>query len=211
MRRLLPFRKPKLKPSTGTGNTLLEGTWIALGALRDSADAFPPLKSAVGGVVALWEIAKRAKHSKTDARDIALRTKEILDLIADAVPDGSDIPPPMLRHSAPYWRVSILDEIRCSMEAISLSGKASRLVHLGDNERIIQDIKARLDDQYRDFLAASVLRVELQQTTIAVRQAQQQTQIQSDIKQVSAVTDILAQDLAGLLFYSRFVVFLASP
>ncbi|KAJ7194639.1 hypothetical protein C8J57DRAFT_1488997 [Mycena rebaudengoi] len=97
------------------------------------------------------------------------------------------------------------------MEAISLSGKASRLVHLGDNERIIQDIKARLDDQYRDFLAASVLRVELQQTTIAVRQAQQQTQIQSDIKQVSAVTDILAQDLAGLLFYSRFVVFLASP
>jgi hypothetical protein len=36
--------------------------------------------------------------------------------------------------------------------------------------------------------AASVLRVELQQTTIAVRQAQQQTQIQSDIKQVSAVT-----------------------
>jgi hypothetical protein len=58
MRRLLPFRKPKLKPSTGTGNTLLEGTWIALCALRDSADAFPPLKSAVGGVVALWEIAK---------------------------------------------------------------------------------------------------------------------------------------------------------
>ncbi|KAJ7200957.1 hypothetical protein C8J57DRAFT_1544107 [Mycena rebaudengoi] len=31
--------------------------------------------------------AQRAKHSKTDAPDIALRTKEILDLI----PDGSDI------------------------------------------------------------------------------------------------------------------------
>ncbi|KAJ7206186.1 hypothetical protein C8J57DRAFT_1615083, partial [Mycena rebaudengoi] len=194
MRRLLPFRKPKLKPSTGTGNTLLEGTWIALGALRDSADAFPPLKSAVGGVVALWEIAKRAKHSKTDARDIALRTKEILDLIADAVPTAqiysTDAAPlclccPKRRH---LTGESVLDEIRCSMEAISLSGKASRLVHLGDNERIIQDIKARLDDQYRDFLAASVLRVELQQTTIAVRQAQQQTQIQSDIKQVSAVT-----------------------
>ncbi|KAJ7200960.1 hypothetical protein C8J57DRAFT_421891 [Mycena rebaudengoi] len=209
MRRLLPFRKPKLKPSTGTGNTLLEGTWIALCALRDSADAFPPLKSAVGGVVALWEIAKRAKHSKTDARNIALRTKEILDLIADAVPDGSDIPPPMLQSIERF--AVILDEVRCSMEAVSFSSKASRLVHLRDNECIIQDIKARLDDQYRDFLAASVLRVELQQTTIAVRQAQQQTQIQSDIKQVSAVTDTLAQDLAGLVFYSRFTVFLASP
>jgi hypothetical protein len=38
------------------------------------------------------------------------------------------------------------------MEAVSFSSKASRLVHLGDNECIIQDIKARLDDQYRDFL-----------------------------------------------------------
>ncbi|KAJ7200958.1 hypothetical protein C8J57DRAFT_1736315, partial [Mycena rebaudengoi] len=37
------------------------------------------------------------------------------------------------------------------MEAISFSSKVSRLVHLGKNERLIQDIKACLDDQYRDF------------------------------------------------------------
>jgi hypothetical protein len=86
-------------------------------ALKESADTFPPLKSAVSGVVALFEIAEvggclhlaatpkhadiatrtpqRAKHAKSDAHAIALRTKEILDVVADAVPDGSAIPAPM--------------------------------------------------------------------------------------------------------------------
>jgi hypothetical protein len=39
---------------------------------------------------------QRAKHSKSAARDIALRTKDILDVIADVIPDGSIISPSML-------------------------------------------------------------------------------------------------------------------
>jgi hypothetical protein len=42
-------------------------------------------------------LIQRAKHSKADARDIALRTKEIVDIVADAVPDPSAISSPMLR------------------------------------------------------------------------------------------------------------------
>ncbi|KAJ6538050.1 hypothetical protein B0H19DRAFT_1270422 [Mycena capillaripes] len=61
-----------------------------------SADGFPPLKSVVSGVIALWDIAEHAKHSKTDALDIAQRTQAILDVVADAVPDGSRIATPML-------------------------------------------------------------------------------------------------------------------
>ncbi|KAJ7811741.1 hypothetical protein B0H14DRAFT_3479477 [Mycena olivaceomarginata] len=56
-------------------------------ALKESADAFPPLKSAVAGAIALCDIAQRAKHSKSDARAVTFRTKEIMDLVADAVPD----------------------------------------------------------------------------------------------------------------------------
>jgi hypothetical protein len=37
------------------------------------------------------------KTFKTDAHNITLHTKEIVDVIADAVPDGSDIPPLMLQ------------------------------------------------------------------------------------------------------------------
>ncbi|KAJ7289143.1 hypothetical protein C8J57DRAFT_426932 [Mycena rebaudengoi] len=169
MHRLRFYRKAKLKRpnqvSSRNGSTFSDILWTSLCALKDSADAFPPLKSAVGGVVALWEIAERAKHSKADARDIALRTQEIIDVIADAVPDGSKIPLAMLQSIERF--TLMLEEIRVSMEVITLTGGVSRVVHLSENERTVQDIKVRLDEQYRDFLAASALRVEVQQTAIA--------------------------------------------
>ncbi|KAJ7483316.1 hypothetical protein FB451DRAFT_104113 [Mycena latifolia] len=198
LRLRLPGRA-KLKPPSIANSTQTprkysvfpDVLWTSMCALRDSADAFPPLKSAVGGVLALWDIAERAQHAKSETRDIALRTKAILDLIADAVPDGSDIPPPMLQ-SIERFTVT-LDEIRCSMEDIALSGVFSRAGHLKRNDDKIRDIKAQLDEAYRDFLTASVLRSEVHQT-----------KTQSYILKVSAETKTV-------LFYSRFAVFLASP
>ncbi|KAJ7931997.1 hypothetical protein B0H13DRAFT_2308148 [Mycena leptocephala] len=67
-------------------------------ALKESADAFPPLKSAVSGVIAVWDIAEHAKNSKADALDIAHRTQAILDVVADAVPDATMIASPMLQN-----------------------------------------------------------------------------------------------------------------
>jgi hypothetical protein len=32
--------------------------WTSLWALKESSDAFPPLKSVTGGVAALWEITE---------------------------------------------------------------------------------------------------------------------------------------------------------
>ncbi|KAJ7289141.1 hypothetical protein C8J57DRAFT_1493597 [Mycena rebaudengoi] len=186
MQRFRFRRKVKLKPpnqaSSRNGSTFSDILWTSLCALKESADAFPPLKSAVGGVVALWEIAERAKHSKTDARDIALRTREIIDVIADAVPDGTKIPPAMLRSIERF--TLMLEEIRISMEAITLTGGVSRIAHLPENERRVRDIKARLDEQYHDFSVASSLRVEVQQTAIA----QCQTQTQADVEKVSMAT-----------------------
>ncbi|KAJ7664986.1 hypothetical protein B0H17DRAFT_1091055 [Mycena rosella] len=107
-RRTMKFAFPsraKKKPSsaakphtmrTHTRNALSDILWTSILALKESADAFPPLKSAVAGVISLCEIAERAKNSKVAAREVALRTKEILDVVAEAVPDGSAIPPPML-------------------------------------------------------------------------------------------------------------------
>ncbi|KAJ7277563.1 hypothetical protein C8J57DRAFT_1504395 [Mycena rebaudengoi] len=59
--------RAKLKPPNRT-SALPDVLWTSLHALKESADAFPPLKSVVGGVVVIWNIAERAKHSKTDAR-----------------------------------------------------------------------------------------------------------------------------------------------
>ncbi|KAJ7206169.1 hypothetical protein C8J57DRAFT_1615023 [Mycena rebaudengoi] len=168
--------------------------WTSLHAGRCRPTLLAPLKSVVGGAVAIWDIAEltsaqRAKRSRTEARDIALRTKEIVDLIADAVPDPSEIPPSMLLSIDGFTLInsspsSALDEIRCGMEAIELSGSLSCLVHLNRHDRTIQGIKTRLDAEYRDFLAASALRVEVQQAANALIQAQ----MQSEIKMVSAST-----------------------
>ncbi|KAJ7775323.1 hypothetical protein B0H16DRAFT_1712902 [Mycena metata] len=66
---------------------------------------------------------------------------------------------------------SLLDEVRCSIEAIALTDRVSRVLHLNHNERILQGIRAQLDEAYRDFLAASALCVEAQQTEIALQQS----------------------------------------
>jgi hypothetical protein len=57
--------RAKLKPPSPDSTTIsrLGGTfsdtmWTSLLALKESSAAFPPLSSAVGGVVAVWEIAE---------------------------------------------------------------------------------------------------------------------------------------------------------
>ncbi|KAJ7087496.1 hypothetical protein C8R44DRAFT_991350 [Mycena epipterygia] len=240
-------RKPWLTSPTANSLTacaLPDVLWTAILTLKASADACPPLNSTVGGVIALLEIAERVKHSKSDARAIALRTKEILDVIADAVPDAFTIPPPMLesikRFTLCFKLFSplraaetddcprLLDEIRRRMETIALTGGLSRVMHLNRNERMLQDIKAQLDDAYRDLLAASALRIEMQQAHLMVQQAHlrvqqtqltlqqtqlatQQAQTHTDIGKVSAATNTLACGLSRVSFYSRFTVFLADP
>ncbi|KAF8186523.1 hypothetical protein K438DRAFT_1973326 [Mycena galopus ATCC 62051] len=181
-------------------------------ALKESADAFPPLKSAIGGAIALFEITERTKHSKSDALAIALRVKEIVDVVADAVPDGSDISPSM---SDSIYRFSVLlDEIRCALEEIFLAGSLSRAIRLNRNESQLLSFKTKLDDAYRDFLAASTLRLEVQQTQLVIQQnqftvqqkkfAMQQTQSHLELQRISVKT-------TRLLFYSQFMVFLSSP
>ncbi|KAJ7215924.1 hypothetical protein GGX14DRAFT_606888 [Mycena pura] len=170
------------KPKPGKRGALPDVVRTSLYALKESADAFPPLKSAVGGVIVVWEIADRAKNSKANAREIAMRTKEIVDVVADAVPDPSAISPPMLQSIERF--TVLLDEIRCRLEAIALTSTVSRLVHLNSDERALQRIKAQLDDAYRDLVAASALRVEVQSTKISVQQAQ----TQRDITKISATT-----------------------
>jgi len=172
-------------------------------ALKESADPFPPLKGVVGGVLALWDIAERVKHSKSDACAVALRAKDILDVIAEAVPDGSTIPEPMLRRIERF--TSLLHDIRRLLAEIEHSGLFSRVVRLNLNEHALQGFKAQLDEAYRDFQFASMLRVEMQQAEIAAKQVQlvAQQQLLADglaqthmaVAKVAEFTDTLAPQL----------------
>ncbi|KAJ6482762.1 hypothetical protein C8R45DRAFT_1100013 [Mycena sanguinolenta] len=203
MRRFLPWRKRFTPPRTRLKlpNALPDVLWTSILALNDSADAFPPLKSALGAVVAVCQAAERTQHCKSEARAIALRVMDIVDVVADAVPDGSDISSQMLDS---IFRFSLLlDEIRSAMEDISLAGALSRFKHLNRNESRLQNFKVKLDNAYRDFLAASTLRLEVQQTLLVTQQKQlaiQQTGSTLQLENISAAT-------ARLLIYSQFMTF----
>ncbi|KAJ7177042.1 hypothetical protein C8R46DRAFT_1078036, partial [Mycena filopes] len=183
-------------PTTQAHN-LSDVLWTSLLALQQSSDAFPPLKSAVGGVVALWDVAKRAKHSKADARGLALRAQEILGVIADAVPDPSTITPALLLSIQRF--TVLLDESTHSVESIVFASSVSRVIHLNRDEQTIQHIQRRLDDAHADLLLASTIRVEVQQAALALKQ--EQTYL--DVKKVSLIADALAQDT---LFLRRITV-----
>ncbi|KAG6814810.1 hypothetical protein H0H87_007307, partial [Tephrocybe sp. NHM501043] len=73
-------------------DSLFSGTTKAtLLALYQSADAFPPLKSACGAVLAIWDAAERVKGSKKNAQALALRCYDILNTVNAHVIDSSKL------------------------------------------------------------------------------------------------------------------------
>jgi len=200
MRFAFPSRA-KVKPLLSLarkGSGLPDAVWTSLHALKESADAFPPLKSVVGGVIAICEVAERARHSKSNALSIARRANEILDMIADALPDGSVIPSPMLLSIEKF--TVLLAEIHGDMKLLAATGRVSRAIHLNRNERMLEDIKVRLDDAYRDFLAASTMRLEVEQSCTRMI-----------VDKVAADTNTMGLRVTETLIYSRLNVFLARP
>ncbi|KAF8146080.1 hypothetical protein K438DRAFT_1991162 [Mycena galopus ATCC 62051] len=205
-------RKPLLKP-----NLLPDVLWTSINALRDPSDAFPLLKSAVGGVIAIYAIAEVPRKALwTEACAIALRTKEILDLVVDALPDGPTISPPMLLSIE-----NLLDDTRDSMELMTRTGRVSRVVRLNRHERTLQHIESHLDDAYHDFLAASALRVEVLQTQRAIQQTQlsaqqtafatQQTHFAAQQKHTHLLVQMLSIETTRILFYARVTGFFGRP
>ncbi|KAF7375846.1 hypothetical protein MSAN_00474700 [Mycena sanguinolenta] len=151
--------KPKLlRSGSGTRSDILKTSLLAL---KESADVFPPLKTAVGGVIALWDIAERATHSKAEGRSIAERTQEILDVLADAIPDASAIAPSMLESNIDRF-TSLLDEIKSGLEQIEHAKTFSRIRRLNRNARTLAELRSRLDEAYMDFVVASTLRLEIE-------------------------------------------------
>ncbi|KAG6815276.1 hypothetical protein H0H87_003382 [Tephrocybe sp. NHM501043] len=80
-----------------TSLSLFDTTRTSLDALYISADACPPLKSACGGVLAIWGTVEGMKSSKKDAKTLALRCFEILNEVAAPVMNQSDLSPAVKR------------------------------------------------------------------------------------------------------------------
>jgi len=71
----------------------------------------------------------------------------------------------------------LLEAVQRDVEVITETGCVSGILHLNRNEGTIQKITAQLDNAYHDFLAASTIRLEVEQskTHLAVQRLSAET------------------------------------
>ncbi|KAJ6627676.1 hypothetical protein B0H10DRAFT_2429232 [Mycena sp. CBHHK59/15] len=141
--------------------------WTSLTALIASSDGFPPLKSVVGAVASVWEIAQRMEQSKKEAHELAHRSVAILEIIADAIPDPLAIPAPMLASILRFE--TVLQEIHAEMNRLMGRSRMWRLTHLNRSEGSLGILNKRLDEVTREFMIASSVRVEARVHDIQAR------------------------------------------
>ncbi|KAN0103781.1 hypothetical protein V8E52_011638 [Russula decolorans] len=141
-----------LHPDLASSASHVDDAQKSLRALQESADAFPNphLKSAVSGVSALWQTAKRVEQSKEEAQAWSERSLEVLETLAEAVGhDPFDIPPLMLRDIRRFEK--LLLEIRTAVEPPMEQGWTSRLFRSNRHGNGFNDFDKRLSELQQKF------------------------------------------------------------
>ncbi|KAJ7817822.1 hypothetical protein B0H13DRAFT_2134287 [Mycena leptocephala] len=138
----------KWKPRINRGSAACSDIALtSLTALSDSADAFPPLKSVVGG---------RVKTSKEKAQALSRRALEVLEALPDAVPDPSNIHPSMLAS------IQRFDDPSCHAPLTKRRRWVSSVLSLNRDEATLELFNRRLDESFQSFTIGSLIRVETQ-------------------------------------------------
>jgi len=148
------------------------GSIILLEALKETADVFPPLESAVAGVLVLIQLADQAKSNKKDSRELSLRAKSILDTVADIVGKcGPQCIGPDLATQIEDF-TSLLRETAVLMKDLSCQTWLSRCLHNKENKERIAQTARRLDEALLLFMLTSTVRAEVTSAKIIDGQAQ---------------------------------------
>ncbi|KAJ6577715.1 hypothetical protein B0H19DRAFT_1121163 [Mycena capillaripes] len=151
----------KWKPRIKRGSAVCSDIALtSLTALRESADAFPPLKSAVGGVLVLWNTAERVKTSKERAQALSRRAYEVLEALTDAVPDPSNIHPFTLVSIQRFD--DVLREAHDAMTPLTKRRFMSSFSSLNRDEVTLEVFNRRLDESFQTFTIAGLTRVDTQ-------------------------------------------------
>jgi len=132
---------------------------IGLTALKESADACPPLKSTVSGILHIIELSQKVKSNKEDCQKLASRVQEILDEIAVAVPDATCISFDLLLRIDEFTRT--LGEIELFMERLCRVGVFKRFLRHKEREAAFVEFNQRLDNVIKSFILISVVKIEV--------------------------------------------------
>jgi hypothetical protein len=152
----LGFKRRKPRDRTPVA---ISAVMITLTALKESADAFPPLKGAVAGVLHIVDLSQKVKSNKDDCQKLASRVQEILDKIALAVPDATYISPDLLARIDEFTKT--LADIECFMERLCRVKVILRLLRHKEHEGSIISFNRRLDGALKSFMLISTLKIEM--------------------------------------------------
>ncbi|KAJ6545523.1 hypothetical protein B0H19DRAFT_1167900 [Mycena capillaripes] len=187
----------------------------ALTLLRESTDVFPPLKSAVGGVLAVWDLADRISASDENAQALAWRLVGILDTIYNAVGGGVNaVSPRMLQDILKFEE--LLHEISTAMAAKLKQGRFHGVLRLRKHESQLARFTSRLDAASEAFKIGSSTRVELTMQKIQADLSSTASVIEHTnvaVEKIQALTSVLEQTnirLRGEVHILRTVVLFGS-
>ncbi|KAI0027722.1 hypothetical protein K488DRAFT_90519 [Vararia minispora EC-137] len=83
----------KIRPSASRRTIAKDTVLLGLEALKESADAFPPLKAAVGGLVFFVQLYSQMSSNRAEISQVYERIEDIEDSLTRAVPDITSLSP----------------------------------------------------------------------------------------------------------------------
>ncbi|KAJ7362809.1 hypothetical protein DFH08DRAFT_326926 [Mycena albidolilacea] len=187
-------------------------TWDAvrtsLEVVLSSADICPPLKSAVGGVIALCNIAERAAACDENAEILIWRAVAILDTMYQSIDTNAPIPSHLLNGMVQFEQLIL--EIRLAMKVMLKRKRVLSVLHLRRSESQLAKFTARLDSVAEVFTIGSM--------TV---QTMSLCRIEDKVESVSQVTSALERSntislaasrikwMVSLMFHPRFSILMS--
>ncbi|KAJ7450338.1 hypothetical protein FB451DRAFT_1285739 [Mycena latifolia] len=154
---------------------------------HESADVFPPLKSALGAVVAVCNLADRVAAFDTDSETLAWRCIAMLDTIYTSIEGTSPdaLPPDMLHNIVQFEQ--LLTEIQNTMEKCLQKCRLRRVLHLRRHESQLAKFTSKLDSAAEVFAIGAMTgqSVALANQTVAL------AHIEEEVKKISVVSSAL--------------------
>ncbi|KAJ6505496.1 hypothetical protein C8R45DRAFT_1070165 [Mycena sanguinolenta] len=221
LRRLFSFlqkKPPKDVDDSGESSTTTRLTWdairTALDLAKEAADVCPPLKSAVGGVVALCNLAERLSACDENVKMLVWRSVTILDTIYRATDPDTDATIPVHYLEGILRFETSINEIRTAMEAITTRRKnrVLRVLHLRRNESQLAKFTARLDSAAEVFAIHSMTVQTMALARIETVQTMSLARIEDKVEVVASTVEhsnISLRNRMEILQLQVAVVFLA--
>ncbi|KAJ7686298.1 hypothetical protein B0H17DRAFT_1072228 [Mycena rosella] len=201
------FFPPRRRKGASAAAISLNAVRTTLELVECSADVCPPLKSAVGAVVAICKLADRIAASDADAGRLAWRAVTILDAIYNSIDaQKSDAIPPHLLNNVVQFE-QLLIEIHTAMKGIKTKG-IRRLLHLRRNESQLATFNAQLDAAAQVFTIGTMTSQTVSLAHIDGRmqsQAVSLAHIQEIVEKVSTVSSALEHSNVQLRGQVRFL------